>query len=719
MRPFFLVSLCLLLLSAILFAPPTASAYRTERVVLVVIDGLRATEAFEERPWDFIPMMWDSLTPRGTLYPGIYNLGATWTTPAHAQMCSGQREFQPNCGEVGKYTRPQYPTIFEYYNASAGPENYDTFIVTNKWNLRTLTHSLNPAYGAPDSAFMVKVEESDLDVFSAAAEIMTVYEPHLLLIHFGDVDFVGHTGPWDSYLSSISTADTLVYRVWRQLIQRPGSPYNNRTTMIVTTDHGRHGDAYGGLLRTNSTYKYVPGYREHGCLCPGCQHLFLLALGPDTPQGAVCDRRVHQIDICPTIARLFDLSAPYSDGTVLWEMLGQEQPPPSLSREAPQLAVRGGVLHKAWREKGPSTGGRGAIYYSWRTLGSSWSTPTRISSFVDSTTASTEAFFPSLSVDDSNVDIAWSSLGFHDGSGGWQVWHRRSTDAGESWDRAERLVCFSETARDTLFQRSMPNRPCITTRGERVAVFYARIRFGVGYRISAHGGSEWPDDPPLQVLPGEEVRDCAHRVKVAQTPGSPPRLHLVWNDIRAKCYNLYYQHTAGNGMTWLDSDVQLTDYGDDTHVVDMAIAPDDTVLHVIAADNRELGGGQKVFQIYHTCSTLWGDAPEVTWHPVSSSHLQGERPGAIDPALVVAGTDTLYAAWADHKDGNFEIYTSRSLNGGRTWSTPRRQSETPGFSLQPQLAWDRANRRLYLIYQDNTEGSWELSDVYDITYEDE
>lgn len=76
MRLHIRLSLCVPLLSIALLSPATSTAHKTERVVLVVIDGLRATEGFEERPWDFIPMMWDSLTPRGTLYPNYYNLAA-------------------------------------------------------------------------------------------------------------------------------------------------------------------------------------------------------------------------------------------------------------------------------------------------------------------------------------------------------------------------------------------------------------------------------------------------------------------------------------------------------------------------------------------------------------------------------------------------------------------------------------------------------------------
>lgn len=707
-------------LAMALLLPAMTHGYESERVVIVSIDGLRATEAFEERPWDFIPLMWDSLRPQGLLYPSMYNLGATWTTPGHAQMFSGQWEFQPNSGNCAYYSRPLYPTVFEYYNNALNPGEHDTYIVAGKWNLKMLTHSLNPAYGAKDSTSFV-ILPSDGEVYEEAARIMNLHDPHLLLIHMGDVDWSGHRGPWDFHISKIAKVDTLVYRIWNTLIQRPGSPYEDRTTMMVTTDHGRHSNTHGGLIFKEGKYTYHPGYREHGCFCHGCQRLFLLALGPDTPEGVICDRRVHQVDICPTVAEVFDLPAPYSDATVLWEMLGQELPVPIVQRQDPQLAINDGIFHAVWREKGPATGGLGAIYYSRQTIGERWSIPVRVSSFVDtadaSANASVEAFHPSLLVDGSNVDIAWSYQIFHDGSGSWEVWHRRSTNAGVSWPQTERLVSYSETAKDTLFSRAWSWRPHVMAWADTMGVFYARHRYGVGYRMSATGGAGWPDSPPLRLVPGDESRDFAQHVKATYDENSPRRLHVVWNDIRTGSHNLYYQRSWSESATWLASDMALTAYEGDAQVSDFDIALDESMLHILVADNRDTGGSNKVFQIYHTSSAFRDGNPRITWHRVSRSHLLGDRPGAIDPALVVAGHDTLYAAWADHRDGNFEIYASRSVDAGGTWSTPTRETATPGFSVQPRLAFDEANRHVYLIYQDNTRGSWEIPDIQDITYD--
>ncbi|KPJ52683.1 hypothetical protein AMJ39_07240 [candidate division TA06 bacterium DG_24] len=204
-------------------------------------------------------------------------------------------------------------------------------------------------------------------------------------------------------------------------------------------------------------------------------------------------------------------------------------------------------------------------------------------------------------------------------------------------------------------------------------------------------------------------------VKAALVGEGLSELHLPWNDIRNGSYNLYHQCAGGNRLTWLPSDEAITMYGEGTHVIDFAIAPDGDALHVLVADNRETVTSTGVLQIYHTRSSDWGGSRTIPWHPVSRTHLGGARPGAIDPSLAVAGHDTLYAAWADHKDGTFEIYTARSTDGGHEWSTARRQTCTQGFSVRPHLAWHDGEHRMYLVYQDNSGGSWQVSDVYDIT----
>jgi hypothetical protein len=110
------------------------------------------------------------------------------------------------------------------------------------------------------------------------------------------VDACGHSGIWNDYLHAICNADTIINNMW-ELIQNDPI-YKNKTTLIVTNDHGRH---------TND-------FSSHGDGCDGCRHIMLMILGPDTKADVIDLKRCSQNDIAPTVGELLDFSTPYCTG---------------------------------------------------------------------------------------------------------------------------------------------------------------------------------------------------------------------------------------------------------------------------------------------------------------------------------------------------------------------------------------------------------------------
>jgi hypothetical protein len=65
-------------------------AYETTHVFVVVVDGLRNLEAFEDPAHQHTPRMWDDLRPQGTLDSDFYNdFVTTYTTPGHFAILTG------------------------------------------------------------------------------------------------------------------------------------------------------------------------------------------------------------------------------------------------------------------------------------------------------------------------------------------------------------------------------------------------------------------------------------------------------------------------------------------------------------------------------------------------------------------------------------------------------------------------------------------------------
>ena len=100
----------------------------------------------------------------------------------------------------------------------------------------------------------------------------------------------------------------VAYQLWLKIQSDP--VYKDKTTLIVTNDHGRHNNG-------TST-----GWKEHGHddtsnNCMGCTHVMLLAMGPDVKTGEELMTGMELPDLAPTVAALLDFEMPDTTGSVM------------------------------------------------------------------------------------------------------------------------------------------------------------------------------------------------------------------------------------------------------------------------------------------------------------------------------------------------------------------------------------------------------------------
>ncbi|HBZ01267.1 MAG TPA: hypothetical protein DEO84_08125, partial [candidate division Zixibacteria bacterium] len=204
----------------------------------------------------------------------------------------------------------RYPTVWEYARHDLGLPIEKTIYVTPDYGSSTWQPSFYPGYGPSYWPHMVQPSVSDNNNqadFDSSIVVLHRDHPVVSYIYLPDTDHAGHSGVWADYIAKIRQADSLVDQIWINI--QADSILQNKTTMIVTNDHGRHDDAHGG-------------FRNHGDSCFGCRHVMLWAIGPDIMPGIHMNTpRASIRDIAHTTGELLGFTTPLSPGRVLTELL--------------------------------------------------------------------------------------------------------------------------------------------------------------------------------------------------------------------------------------------------------------------------------------------------------------------------------------------------------------------------------------------------------------
>ena len=134
----------------------------------------------------------------------------------------------------------------------------------------------------------------DAFTFYLSFNYLKAKKPRLLYLAFDGTDEYAHDGQYDQYLYSMNRLDGYIKSIWDWVQSNSG--YRNKTTMIITTDHGR-GD------------KILKEWRSHGSSIKGSKKVWLAIIGPDTPSTGEIENSdpVYSTQIAMIIARLLDV----------------------------------------------------------------------------------------------------------------------------------------------------------------------------------------------------------------------------------------------------------------------------------------------------------------------------------------------------------------------------------------------------------------------------
>jgi hypothetical protein len=283
--------------------------YKTEHIVVLVIDGPRFTETFGDTSCTYIPRMGKELIHEGVLYTNFRANGPTYTNSGHTAITTGVYQSISNAGK----TLPKNPSFFQYYLKEKNADKSKAWLISSKGKLEILANTKKKKWWnvyQPMSYCGVKGHGAeyvgDIQTFGKSKEVFKTDAPTLTLINFLEVDATAHQNDWPNYLRTLQNCDEYAYQLW-QFIQAD-SVMANKTALLITNDHGRHLDGV------------KDGFVNHGDNCEGCRHISLLAIGPDFKKNTIISEGGELIDISATIAEILGFCMPTSKGKILEEL---------------------------------------------------------------------------------------------------------------------------------------------------------------------------------------------------------------------------------------------------------------------------------------------------------------------------------------------------------------------------------------------------------------
>jgi hypothetical protein len=313
------------LLVALLFAATTAGAadLKTRNVVLITTDGLRWQEVFtgaeqalidkkaggvadakavearfwretpEERRAALLPFLWGKVAREGQIYGNLPKGSSSRITNTMKFSYPGYNEILTGFADPRIDSNAKKPnqnvTVLEWLHGK--PEFQGKVAAYSAWDV--VPYIVNrercgfPVMGGweplpdrdpnprqlllndliEDTTRTNDAEVVDSFLYQAAREHLLRHRPRVLFVGFLETDHWAHAGRYDNLLASANAVDRYIRRLWEAM--QSMEEYRDKTTFIITTDHGR------GSGPT--------AWRNHGRGVEGAEDMWMAFLGPDTP----------------------------------------------------------------------------------------------------------------------------------------------------------------------------------------------------------------------------------------------------------------------------------------------------------------------------------------------------------------------------------------------------------------------------------------------------
>ena len=174
---------------------------------------------------------------------------------------------------------------------------------------------------------------------------------------------------------------------------------------------------------------------------------------------------------------------------------------------------------------------------------------------------------------------------------------------------------------------------------------------------------------------------------------------VVWQDERNGNPDIYFARSADSGATF-GANVRVDDTGLAIGVQSapvIGVHQGSNSIYVVWIDERD--GAKHIYS-----------AKSVNNGASFNANIQVDDISAItpdNPALAVDDNDNLYLAWKDERNGAPDIYSTQSFNGGADFETAVQVNDTSVSSEYPTIGVDSLNN-IYIAWQDKRNGNYDI-----------
>lgn len=267
---------------------------------------------------------------------------------------------------------------------------------------------------------------------------------------------------------------------------------------------------------------YFDKSTDGGATWPAAQRLTNNAGSSEAPRIAVSGSNVYVVwwDTTPGNVEIYFKKS--ADGGVTWQA-AQKLTNNTGSSYSPRIAVSGSKIYVVWWDNTP---GNYEIFFKKSTDGgATWQAAQRL------TNTAGDSQFPRMAINGSNIYVVWSD----NTSGSFDVFFRRSSNGGATWQAAQNLSNNAGSSRDAV----------IAVSGSNVYIAWddnTPGKFRIYFRKSANRGATWQAAEPLTE---DSIDSLAPDVAAKNS-----KIYLVWEaGIEGNC-ELFFKKSTNGGAAW-------------------------------------------------------------------------------------------------------------------------------------------------------------------------